>query len=84
MCAPTPAHKDLKGPVDKETESRPLLHAATAADLWRHLRIGITVRTQRHVYHDNNRLWMTISDKWFRPVLFFLYFVFRYNTSCVI
>ena len=22
MCAPTPAHKDLKGPVDKETESR--------------------------------------------------------------
>ena len=35
------------------------------------------VRPHHHVYHDNKRLWMTISDRWFRPVLFFLYFVFR-------
>ena len=25
-----------------------------------------------------------VSDRWFHPVLFFLYFVFRDNTSCVI
>ena len=34
--------------------------------------------------HDKNWLSMTISDRRFRPVLFFLYFVFRNNTGCVI
>ena len=29
MRAPTPAHKDLKGSVDKDTEFRPFFHAAT-------------------------------------------------------
>ncbi|MCE8488387.1 hypothetical protein J9A10_03555 [Bacteroides thetaiotaomicron] len=31
MRAPTPAHKDLKGSVDKDTEFRPFFHAATGS-----------------------------------------------------
>ena len=89
MHAPTPAHKDLKGAVDKERNPAafPRRYGQQDSDVtpaweepsgWNHMFVP------HHVYHDNNRLWMTISDRWFRPVLFFLYFVFRNNTSCVI
>ena len=90
MHAPTPAHKDLKGAVDKERNPAafPRRYGQQDSDVtpaweepsgWNHMFVP-----PRHVYHDNPRLWMTISDRWFRPVLFFFYFVFRNNASCVI
>ena len=90
MHAPTPAHKDLKGAVDKERnpaafprrygqQDSDVTPAWEEASGWNHMFVP-----HHHVYHDNKRLWMTISDRWFRPVLFFLYFVFRNNASCVI
>ena len=86
MHAPTPAHKDLKGAVDKERNPAafPRRYGQQDSDVtpaweepsgWNHMFVP------RHVYHDNPRLWMTISDRWFRPVLFFFYFVFRNNAS---
>ncbi|WP_373259964.1 hypothetical protein [Phocaeicola vulgatus] len=76
--------------MDKETESRPLFHTATGSvplmspPHKKKRPNAAACPSTRHVHHDNNRLWMTISDRWLCPVLFFLYFVFRYNTGCVI
>ncbi|MFS2871562.1 hypothetical protein, partial [Phocaeicola dorei] len=64
--------------MDKETESRPLFHTSTGSGpltsppYRKNRPSAAACPSTRHVYHDNNRLWMTISDRWFRPVLFFL------------
>ena len=89
MHAPTPAHKDLKGAVDKErnpaafhaaTDSRiltSLLHGKNHPD-------GTICSSPRHVYHDNPRLWMTISDRWFRSVLSSSFFILYSETMPVV
>ena len=89
MHAPTPAHKDLKGAVDKERNPAafPRRYGQQDSDVtpaweepsgWNHM------SSPRHVYHDNPRLWMTISDRWFRSVLSSSFFILYSETMPVV
>ena len=91
MHAPTPAHKDLKGAVDKERNPAafPRRYGQQDSDVtpaweepsgWNHMFVPPSCVSWQSPTLDDYK-WQVVP---FRPVLFFFYFVFRNNASCVI